>query len=66
MSKAAPCTAPRPHAHLALLSAGDVVVHVMTAEQREYYDLETLYSLAEEVPLELAGPGGGDAWSTSL
>ncbi|EFN57620.1 hypothetical protein CHLNCDRAFT_50851 [Chlorella variabilis] len=34
-----------------LLDYGDVVVHVMTAEQREFYDLETFYGAAEEVEL---------------
>ncbi len=31
-----------------MLDLGDVVVHVFTAEQREYFDLETFYGAAEE------------------
>ena len=34
-----------------LLDFGDFVVHVMTAEEREYYDLESFYAAAEEVEL---------------
>ena len=48
-----------------LLDYGDVVIHVMTADQREYYDLETMYGAAEEVPLDVS-QGGGDAWTRSL
>ena len=32
-----------------VLDFGDVVVHVMSAEKREYYDLEGFYGAAEEV-----------------
>ena len=32
-----------------MLDFGDVVVHLFTAEQREYYDLESFYGAAEEV-----------------
>ncbi len=34
-----------------LLDYGDVIIHVMTSEQREYYNLETFYGAAEEVEL---------------
>lgn len=34
-----------------LLDYGDVVVHVFTPEQREYYDIESFYAAAEEVDL---------------
>lgn len=34
-----------------MLDFGDVVVHVMSAEKREYYDLEGFYGAAEEVKL---------------
>ena len=28
---------------------GDVVVHIMTPDQREYYDLDTLYSRGQAI-----------------
>ena len=34
-----------------MLDYGDVVVSVMTGRQREFYDLESFYGQAEEVPL---------------
>lgn len=34
-----------------MLDFGDVVVHIFTPDQREYYDLESFYGAAEEVPL---------------
>lgn len=34
-----------------MLDYGDVVVHVMTAEERDYYDIESFYGAAEEVRL---------------
>jgi ribosome silencing factor RsfS/YbeB/iojap len=34
-----------------LLDFGSTVVHVMTADEREYYDLESFYAAADEVPL---------------
>ncbi|KAG2436922.1 hypothetical protein HXX76_006441 [Chlamydomonas incerta] len=33
------------------LDFGDVVLHLFTAEQREYYDIESFYAAAEEVEL---------------
>lgn len=35
-----------------LLDFGDVVAHVMTPQQREFFDLESFYATAEEVVLE--------------
>jgi ribosome-associated protein len=35
-----------------LMDYGDVVVHVMTPEQREYYSLEEFWGDASRVPLE--------------
>lgn len=40
-----------------LLDYGDVVVHVFHADERVYYDLETVWGDAAEVELEPA-PGG--------
>ena len=39
-----------------MLDYGDVVVHVLTPEQRDFYDLESFYGAAEEI--ELAVPQG--------
>lgn len=36
-----------------LIDYGDIVVHVFTSEQREYYDLERLWSDAEAFTFEL-------------
>eukprot|EP00798_Chlamydomonas_sp_ICE-L_P008203 gene8203-1465_t len=33
------------------LDFGDVIVHIMTPEQREYYDIESFYAAAQEVDL---------------
>ena len=32
-----------------MLDFGDVVIHVMSEDQRNYYDLESFYGAAEEV-----------------
>lgn len=37
-----------------ILDYGDVVVHVFTQDQREYYDVEGFYAAAEEVELPFA------------
>lgn len=37
-----------------LMDYGDIVVHVMAPEQREYYGLERFWKEAEQVPLEMA------------
>ncbi len=34
-----------------VLDYGDVVVHVLTPEQRDFYDLESFYGAAEEIEL---------------
>jgi len=34
-----------------VIDFGDVVVHVFTPEQREYYDIESFYAAAEEIDL---------------
>ncbi|KAK9917473.1 hypothetical protein WJX75_004731 [Coccomyxa subellipsoidea] len=34
-----------------VLDFGDVVVHIFTPDQRDYYDLESFYGAAEEIPL---------------
>lgn len=50
-----------------LLDYGDVVVHILTAEQREYYDLETFYGAAEEVSLPFDGAAADvDTWTKKL
>ena len=48
-----------------VLDFGPVVVHVFTAEQREYYDLESFYGTAEEVELSLTGPPSSSSQSDS-
>lgn len=43
-----------------LLDYGDVVIHLLDAEAREYYALEDLWCEAKRVPLDLpdgSGPG---------
>ncbi|PNH08776.1 NEDD8 ultimate buster 1 [Tetrabaena socialis] len=56
---------------------GDVVLHLFTAEQREFYDIESFYAAAEEVELPFGpegsaseqaggGAGQGPTWSTKL
>ena len=52
-----------------LLDFGDVVVHVLTAEEREYYDLESFYAAADEVDLPFSdddGGAGGMDWKRKL
>jgi ribosome-associated protein len=36
-----------------LLDYGDVVAHVMAAEQREFYDLEAFWAAAPRLPVEI-------------
>lgn len=40
-----------------LLDYGDVIVHIMIPEVRDYYHLEELWGDAPELPLELVGAG---------
>eukprot|EP00877_Chromochloris_zofingiensis_P007496 jgi/Chrzof1/29/Cz01g00300.t1 len=56
-----------------VMDFGDVVIHVFTPEQREYYDVESFYATAEEVDLpfldgrptpEGSGSEGGETNST--
>lgn len=55
-----------------MLDLQDVVVHVFTAEQREYFDLETFYGAAEEVELPFVSDSaeeqiaGDIAWAQML
>jgi ribosome-associated protein len=42
-----------------LMDYGDVVVHVMSPDQREYYGLESFWQDAARIPLELAAGAGG-------
>jgi ribosome-associated protein len=51
-----------------LLDFGDVILHVMTADQREYYDLENFYGAAEELDLPFVVEGANQApdWQTKL
>lgn len=44
-----------------LLDFGDLVVHVFHEEDRMYYGLERLWKDAPVIPLEVAGPNGGEA-----
>ena len=41
-----------------LLDFGGLVVHVMTADEREYYDLESFYAAADEVALPFDDEAG--------
>jgi ribosomal silencing factor RsfS len=55
-----------------VLDLQDVVVHVFTAEQREFFDLETFYGAAEEVELPFVSDtveqqtAGDLAWAQRL
>ncbi|PSC73585.1 hypothetical protein C2E20_2994 [Micractinium conductrix] len=53
-----------------LLDYGDVVVHILTHEQREYYDLESFYGAAEEVALpfeqEASSTTDVETWTKKL
>lgn len=49
-----------------LLDFGDFVVHVMTAEEREYYDLESFYAAAEEVELPFDGEAQNLDWRSKM
>lgn len=46
-----PSATPSAKSSWELLDFGDCVIHVLTAEEREYYDLESFYAAAEEVYL---------------
>ncbi|KAK3258621.1 hypothetical protein CYMTET_32341 [Cymbomonas tetramitiformis] len=48
----------------AVMDLGDVVVHVFTPDEREYYDLETVYQECEQVELPFEGERflGADEW----
>jgi len=41
------------------LDYGDVVLHIMTPEQREYYDIENFYAAAQEVELPFSQEAAG-------
>ncbi len=44
-----------------------MVVHILTAEQRDYYDLESFYGAAEEVPLPFDEAAADvDTWTKKL
>ncbi|HEV2757865.1 MAG TPA: ribosome silencing factor [Actinomycetota bacterium] len=45
-----------------LLDYVDFVVHVFQADDRDYYDLERLWSDARVVPYDDGTPPDGDAW----
>lgn len=51
-----------------LLDYGDVVIHILTADQREYYDLEGFYGAAEDValPFSQEAVADVDTWSKKL
>jgi ribosome silencing factor RsfS/YbeB/iojap len=46
-----PSASPSAKSSWELLDFGDTVIHVLTAGEREYYDLESFYAAADEVPL---------------
>lgn len=46
-----PSSSPSTKSSWELLDFGDCVIHVLTADEREYYDLESFYAAAEEVYL---------------
>ena len=64
-------TAPSGRSAWEVIDLGDIVVHVLSGEMREYYDLESFYGISEEVDLPFvegarASEGGGAAsWRTS-
>lgn len=42
-----------------LMDYGDVVIHIMSPEYREYYGLESFWKDAPRLPLNLPEPNGG-------
>eukprot|EP00884_Botryococcus_braunii_P000986 jgi/Botrbrau1/10889/Bobra.0025s0065.1 len=48
-----------------VMDYGDVVLHLFTPEQREFYDLETFYGAAAEVPLPFPteAPAAAPLWA---
>lgn len=46
-----PSASPSAKSSWELLDFGDCVIHVLTAEEREFYDLESFYAAADEVYL---------------
>lgn len=48
-----------------LMDYGDVVGHVMNAEQREYYDLETFWKEAPRLPLPAGTEEGAASEATA-
>lgn len=48
------------------LDYGGVVVHVLTAEQREFYDIEGFYATAEEVELPFLNQGKEVGWTNKF
>lgn len=49
-----------------VLDFGDVVVHLFTAEQREYYDIESFYAAAPEVELPFGNEPEKEVGTSSL
>ncbi len=49
----------RRNSEIKTLEGGEVIVHVMMPNEREFYDLEAFWGHAERIDFQESGKGGG-------